>query len=325
MGNRIDYIDIAKALGLMMVIGVHCEGAYRLYSGFYIPLFFVLSGYTSIKEMSGALVWHRFRKLILPYLFFSAFCLVCYRHFDLQDFWGVLYARFCLYPLGAEDNLFFLRSNNMVLWFLPAMFSAYVLYYFIDRCKKVEHKILMVSLFVLISYLLTKLPILLPWSLDTAFAFAIMIFVGNLMRKYELPSRYGNMSVVLSLLLVCILAELEKGGTNVSVRQYGGSIMLFYVTAILGSSLSILLAQWLEKTCLKKFLVEVGKHTLVIFSIQMFILDRLFFVNRIAFETCSLPHSNLVLIGIGLIKVLTTLVIGLVVAKVVVRIFPFLK
>lgn len=47
--GRYDYIDIAKGIGIFLVVCSHslCSDLMYFANGFFIPLFFVLSGYTS--------------------------------------------------------------------------------------------------------------------------------------------------------------------------------------------------------------------------------------------------------------------------------------
>ena len=75
--NRLDYIDIAKAIGMFAIIWGHIllHGWSNLFVySFHIPLFFFLSGmvFNGAKYDSlWQLVKRRVKTLLLPYLLFS--------------------------------------------------------------------------------------------------------------------------------------------------------------------------------------------------------------------------------------------------------------
>ncbi|MCI8534003.1 MAG: acyltransferase family protein [Hungatella sp.] len=52
--NRIDYLDIAKALGVIMVVWGHASGPLSTYMfQCHLPLFFIISGYLYNKNGGG--------------------------------------------------------------------------------------------------------------------------------------------------------------------------------------------------------------------------------------------------------------------------------
>ena len=68
--QRIEWIDVAKGIGILLVAATHVfGGSIAKYSEwFYMPLFFFLSGYLYVPAEE----WHRFvtkraRHLLLPY------------------------------------------------------------------------------------------------------------------------------------------------------------------------------------------------------------------------------------------------------------------
>ena len=74
MNKRIEWIDVAKGLGILSVILTHCYIPetllkHYLYS-FHMPLFFILSGYFHKVDIQMNIIKKRFRTLIIPYVFF---------------------------------------------------------------------------------------------------------------------------------------------------------------------------------------------------------------------------------------------------------------
>lgn len=77
MGKRLDYVDIAKGLGIMLVIMGHIEHDFVPFCGsVHIPLFFVLSGYLcdlnrTNEAAYGMTVSKRVKRLIIPYFIYN--------------------------------------------------------------------------------------------------------------------------------------------------------------------------------------------------------------------------------------------------------------
>ena len=70
--HRIEWIDVAKGLGMLLVVIGHCNPPGWITAGifaFHMPLFFVLSGFTyRWKDDFTAHLKKDFQRLIVPYL-----------------------------------------------------------------------------------------------------------------------------------------------------------------------------------------------------------------------------------------------------------------
>ena len=78
--TRAGWIDIAKVLGLVIVLMNHAElsaGGVNYFGGmFYVPVFFVLAGYTfrlRPGESFSAFAKKKAKRLLLPYVGYNAF------------------------------------------------------------------------------------------------------------------------------------------------------------------------------------------------------------------------------------------------------------
>ena len=136
MEQRLNYIDIAKGIGIVLVVLSHTDYSdimhYTL--AFYVPIFFFCSGYTtSIPRnipFKENFIKHAI-KLLKPYLFFTIILLLIFRQFYLQGLVGIFYSRYCLYPFGSPEIYRFFINGNYPLWFLTCMVIAYYLFYLI--------------------------------------------------------------------------------------------------------------------------------------------------------------------------------------------------
>ena len=134
MNGRLEYVDIAKGMGIVLVVCSHSDalGLMWLFMGMFVPIFYFCAGYTF--TMKGTLkdsMKKRFRKLFVPYVFFNLLLFVCFLHFSLRELLGMFYSRYCLYPLDVEPNVKFLTSGNYPMWFLTSMILSYLFFYLI--------------------------------------------------------------------------------------------------------------------------------------------------------------------------------------------------
>ncbi len=144
------YLDIARGIGLLLVIISHSCGLSPYLINYYIPLFFVVSGYLYKEGRSyGENIRHKAKRLLIPYFGYSAVLLAFYAATgrslaETKDSaFGILYSRYCLYDTTMyEDNVFLFTVANGAMWYLTAYFSASLVYHLVaDRCiagKKVR-------------------------------------------------------------------------------------------------------------------------------------------------------------------------------------------
>lgn len=275
MQNRLLYIDIAKAFGLCMVILSHsvCPQIMRIGIGCYVPIFFIASGYT----LGNFNILKRGKRLIGSYVCFSLLLLglyiliQCMRHEPLNGIrnmtMGILYSRYALYPLTAAENINLLHIEyNAPLWFLTSMFTAYIALIPLLKWPKLRGGVIIV--YIVLTWLLDHLTILLPWSIDCAFVMAIFIWIGIRLREIDYLSNV-NRRLWIAIFVGYLFIAYLNGKVNLSIREYGYSILFCVISGALGSVLILRLSKWIETYSIGKCLSYVGQHSLTIFCIQM--------------------------------------------------------
>lgn len=274
MKERLDYIDITKGVGIILVVLSHtvCEELMFYTSAFFVPVFFFCAGYTSSKKnlsLKDNFVRHAV-KLLKPYLFFSILLLLYFHNFSLRAIVGILYSRYCLYPFGTDSDICHLFIiGNYPMWFLTCMVIAYLLYYIIIYHCRYQYYI--IALYLIITAAMASLPILLPWSLDTAFLMAVVMYAGTIFRQYfpdsfanKLPAPIVTLAIVIYLLLLPLCHDI-----NLSVRMYGPSIIAYFLAAVTGSILLVALSRFLQNSFVGRGLRHIGRHSLTIFCIEI--------------------------------------------------------
>ena len=184
--SRLDYMDLAKGIGILAVILGH---VYKntvfgtlLYS-FHLPLFFLISGYFFhyIPDF-WVFLGKKLRNYLIPYagcsLFLAAF------HF--------VYSKGDLASTGELLLKFVVQKRYSTLWFLAALLLAEILFWFVCRFCEKNLKLLVflcVSISVVFMLFDNITGISLYWNLDTAFIVLLYLSVGYALKEKGLLSR----------------------------------------------------------------------------------------------------------------------------------------
>lgn len=144
--KRLQYLDVVKGFGIILVVFGHIEyisQPLRIWlSSFHMPLFFLVSGmlirYKNEPELSmSALLTRKARGILVPYLWFSL----------LYFFINILNVAFGKITIETflQDGIDTLTFYGMsVLWFLPALFLAEILFFFLTKRLPQLYSILLI-------------------------------------------------------------------------------------------------------------------------------------------------------------------------------------
>lgn len=289
--NRKGYLDIAKAIGIIIVLINHIElslGRANQFLGvFFVSEFFVLSGMTFHRKAGETLrnfAVKKAKRLLLPYAVYSAFYLAWYTlrsitsgTYALSDFGkklaGCIYARTYLFP-AREHKVYLMEIMNAPMWFLPALFVALVVYYMISVWlgeKKKWGVFAALGIALICHYVV---PILLPWSIDTAMAMLVLLYAGErLAEKDYITTTRKHVWVMPVMLLAFLMITMVNGSGNISVGDYGRSMLLFLISSFLGTFLCIMLSFFIEKYLhfLAKVFMIIGVNTMDILCLHLFV------------------------------------------------------
>ncbi|MBN2229178.1 MAG: acyltransferase [Candidatus Thorarchaeota archaeon] len=246
--NRVSWVDIAKALALILVIAVHSipRNFYSsILTGFVMPAFFILYGVThnadKHRENLTGYIYNRFRSLMIPYVILSFVMILMYTLLYPQIDFGFT-------PL---DTLFwFFYGNGPMgrishLWFLRTMFFAIILFSLVDKYLNNKPEILRFPLILGLPaigvFLKTATGVeLVPWGLDAVLISLSFIMIGNEIRKFAHTSPwtvdpiFDGITVFLSLIFFLLLS-ISNGFVNIGESLYGLSIYTYLLTGLLGT------------------------------------------------------------------------------------------
>lgn len=131
---RLDYLDYARALGIMLIVMQHAFQYFYVYNetvsyikAFHVTIFFVISGYlTGVRDgkdyRMGELMIARAKGLLIPYVVFSL--INTFLKFTVLGIQGGLTAE-----IIKQEMLELFVTGNGTVWFLTTLFGVEVLFF----------------------------------------------------------------------------------------------------------------------------------------------------------------------------------------------------
>ena len=320
--QREQWLDAAKTIAILIVLmnhgGLMVRGVNFWGGMFFVPVFFVLAGYTySPKEESiGKFVARKAKRLLIPYFSVNAFLFVFFflkkgmagqlvQEELLTSLVGIFYARNQLlvsnnYTIwGAVDvgNIYFMPNLNSPTWFLPALFLSLVVFGVLFRLTKGDGK--KIGFFTTVGVLFGVIyhylsPVLLPFSLDATAFFLSLIVLGYFIREKQIfQSMCKRPYYFLGLLAVFIVTGIYNGSANFSVGNYGKSVMLAVFNAAAGSFILMFFCCRLKKW-IPGVVALVGRHTMAIMNWHMFFFLFGITMLNILSDTFHIPENGII-------------------------------
>ena len=286
MIKRIDFFDIAKFIGMMMIVLGHfgVPDINTFVYTFHIPMFFLISGYFFYpREKQKEFVYKKFVQLIIPYLlvmffviFINIIILIC------KGEGGVAIARSSfkcfisyLYGSGYNENFFGYHIRNVgPIWYCLALFWNFLILNFLLTCKALSQAKLSIILGILfiLGYVSAKY-FWLPLSIQSALTSVSFVYLGFLSKKINLFSKNVQIGTILPLLCMWGLC-MSYNGSFLFVTNSSVFVITDLITAVAASYLVILFCKWLENnTQIAKKMAFLGKYTLVMLCFHSIDID----------------------------------------------------
>lgn len=283
MQKRIQYIDIAKGLCILLVVLGHeltWNDAVRYFIyAFHIPMFFSLSGVTmrltrecerSRKEFLAKNV----TGILRPYFIVSAI----YLFWDLISWFasGKLSFHLVLVDLGQIITGYGIN----VLWFLSTLFLVKFIFYHLPKSKTYESIAGMLILLVVGCILLNMVPSLLcvlpknlvgkwiEWGIISAFRPVTAVFFLGLgyygYPWFEKKRKSRWMPILICLLGICLFPVFLRGKITM-VNMVSNPSYMIYLTGMSGTIAILMVSSLIEKyRILSRVLTYFGKNSLII-------------------------------------------------------------
>lgn len=233
--NRIEYLDMAKGIGIILVVLGHITYT-NIYlqvwiSSFHMALFFVISGlFISLGSGNGTRTFkdelkRRYRGIVIPYMWFSLL-------YFLVDIGNLL-----LHKITQEMFIYNLISSvtfygKSVMWFLTALFIGQMALHIVRLiCRdKMVYIILMTVVLTFFAYM-CKL------GLDTLGAtYAESLFISSLLRILR--------SLVRGIIILPFLTTGLVLGPVIYGKNSNRAVNLLIGLVLLGVNIWVALTNW---------------------------------------------------------------------------------
>lgn len=284
--ERIEYFDIARGIGIILVIIMHTQyisdGVRGYITNFDMPLFFVVSGMLIyIKKESERDIKELFKKklktFLVPYAWFSVLLLIIHAvniylgYFSKEEFIRSLIRTVILY-------------GDSILWFLPTLLLGEMLAIFLlNRFKEIKTLIVLLVATVVIVIAEYFMRRTIPFGTLNLFFLSLIDFLevpfrgitaglfvcfgyffsskkGALLQADTSKRRIINLLVAFVFLILLIPISLLNGPADFHRLVFNNPI-LYFACAILGSLGVIFLSSGIKSLFPLAF---IGKNSLII-------------------------------------------------------------
>lgn len=274
-------LDIMKGIGILLVVFAHVYHNSGLIYLFHMPLFFILSGAAMTYSKSGFSLKKKAKTLLIPYFLFSFLCFV---------YWALIESKFR--PLPNDITIFgerfeqslklqqfvniFTSINcksafiyNIVLWFLPCLFMAELLY---SKIKSTKVEWVIDVLCIIIGYVTVSSSNGWPWCLGEAVIAVPLLSIGNrfyqpLMKVFKKKTMYAVGIGVVCLLAFILMFVLQEPHTDMAHNIIHKE---FYLMAILGSLCVVILSLGIAKFAIMggQYFAYLGRNSLIVMCVH---------------------------------------------------------
>ena len=278
---RENYIDVAKGIGIILVIAGHLfpygENISSTIFSFHMPLFFFLAGmvYKEKCVTNKEFIEKKTKRLIIPYLKFLSLGLIItliikpWR--DELSFRRVLIDMY----LAAPNSL-----HVGQIWFLVCLFNVSVIFFFLNkyirnRGYKTKGKIIILIGISVVAELISLIirdgfPYL-PLKIDAAvmalvfYAFGYWVVSDTNSSFLKLRTNI-NININIIVLLLVVSFSWCNGWSNIADLNFHNPVLYLFF-AFSGITLTVLLSKRLENIV---FLQFIGRNSLEIFALHSF-------------------------------------------------------
>lgn len=326
------FINAAKTIGIFLMALAHLSIPRDLYSfiSYRMPLFFILSGYLfSVKEIGiSQFINKKIRALIIPYYIFASITFL---------FWFFIGRNFGEKALIEADvknyiiGVFFsipskeFMGFNLPIWFLPSLFCAEIIYYFIYHfCKKIRFLICII-LFSFGIYFHATQSFRLPFGLDVSFFSILFIYIGHKLKEKDILNKYVVHSSIFKKFIIILLAFTGV----LLISQHNGAIWMYlgrlnnYWLFFIGVFSEVILVLYLSTLVPRMNIIDfLGRNTIIILGFHLMIFSIIKGIQVFVFNL-PLDLANEYW-AINILYVLIAFIFLIPVIYLVNRYFPFL-
>lgn len=269
MSKRIDYIDNAKGILILLMVTGHIfnEGLVRnfIYT-FHMSAFFIISGFfieSSFSKNWANILKSKIYTILIPMIFFECFGVIddIYHYGLNQSIFGYLY------------NFLTFSPNNHVSWFLQGLLLGEIILIALHKITDNKYLNLIYSLLFFIVYQFLSNDIKWQRLLSYVLIAIVLMNIGYYLKNYFMQTSY--LLVTLSIIITTLCSYFNY--VEIAHVQIGNPV-LFLLGSISGLYTIIQISRLLNN----KLLSYYGKNTLVFMGTQRCYIDLFEFILSVA-------------------------------------------
>lgn len=276
---RIEWIDIAKYICIMCVMGSHLESITKplsiVFSPFFLTLFFFCSGYVyTQKDNFSTFFFKKIKQLFIPWLILSTINILLSQIISFNEHGNLI--------SELIWNFLQIRGKGDGLWFIFALFITFIPFYFVihwfHKKNLTFQKTLILICFSIFLYILSKLysifmnPALLPWEsvnlpwhIEYIFIAMFYMILGYLFKiffetKFDIYNKKPFRLYIWILYLCIVFFYNHYPINNLFITE-----VLSFIQSLLGIFAVISLCKIIKSN---KYILYIGENTLLCFALH---------------------------------------------------------
>jgi len=335
--KRISFIDIARAIAIILIVFGHtivhssnCGIIFKLIYSFHVALFFIISGYVYKNKNNNYFdfIKNKFIRIMIPYFIWGLLFLIPYFLFgsDVASEVGVNSSFSIkqmllnvLYGVGYNNAL----KQNSALWFLPALFSMELVYYWIiklsDKINNIYKVLILIVLLIITIICNYYLKFILPFGINTVLTMGIYFYIGYLLNNFDLLNNKKLFKCYYMIIIFIIGFICAWFNGSVQPIEYEYSNIFLSLGSGIGLSLVVIYLSYIIKE--NKILCYIGKSTMEILIFHKLLV--VIFQTKLGIISSLMTNSNIFIeLGISIVVVILSIAISLLGGYIISKICP---
>lgn len=283
MSKRIDYLDVLKGIGIILMIIGHSYGRNttlgKFIFSFHMPLFFLISGYFFKPKDPKYLFTKNVYRLLVPYISTCILMtlLALFKNILSGNNTSIVIKDWIIasmYGMGSSLKQTIIPNVKPIgaIWFLLALFLSECFFNSILKLKKYMPLYLPVALSAYIGISTSKY-IWLPLSVQAALVSVVFLYVGYISKEHDILKYTPSKSIIIIMGLTWVICI--KFSSISMVSNYYKTGLLDMIGGICGTYYFVYISKFISKYTkyIKSALTFIGKETLVILCFHLIELN----------------------------------------------------
>lgn len=327
---RLDLVDNAKAVGIVLVVVGHAPGIGQAVSqtiyGFHMPLFFFISGFLlqshRLALPLGGYLSSLWRTILVPYVFFFAISYLYWLPTHETGSKATVYSQYAWYEPIYSLALGY-GHTNVVLWFFSCLAVTSLAYYLLRRVTTEKGAFSVIALAAVLFILFRKpsWPRAL-WCIDVAVVALLFYAIGRWARDRVVLIKGITKSRIVVIAIVAFTATVactaNNGRADLYELYFGSHPILFVPGALAGIVFVSAISALFRAGTVTRWL---SVNTIIVFPVHGLMFSLFTGVGVVVF---GMPHEfKQSSIWFGVLYAIAALLLCYPVSAFIYRFFPF--